>query len=256
MKGSLRVKPFPRPKIERLGRPKYMTLVAGFKCKDGLLVCADMEESFGATSKRQTGKMSRIDLWGECHVVVGGAGSSAAADLAAWRIWKGLGILKSGQEKPNEDHVLEVVSESLKTVHEKYIWPDLKHDHSISLVVGMMHGTDASLWATHDLIPRPENFYACVGSGADIATYFADRLHDYCSNEQELVRIATFIFKEAKEAGYGVGLGTEMWMLRKNGTPHHYSCSDVKQIEGSIPSFEATLDRFRETLIKFPEAGT
>jgi len=38
-------KPLPRQKPERLPERKAVTIIAGFKCSDGIVVCADTQET-------------------------------------------------------------------------------------------------------------------------------------------------------------------------------------------------------------------
>ena len=68
--------PRPFPKLKRLPRrPRPMTLIAAFRCRNnGILLCADREINDGI-SKREVEKIYRISLR-ECEIFIAGAGSS------------------------------------------------------------------------------------------------------------------------------------------------------------------------------------
>src|SRR5688572_4104412 len=79
MPHNLRHRPLPRkpdPEPARLRKRKRVTIIAAFQCSDGLLMCADSEQSvFGSDAKSQTQK---IDAFKSAYasVAIGGSGDS------------------------------------------------------------------------------------------------------------------------------------------------------------------------------------
>jgi hypothetical protein len=49
--------PFPRPNPKRLPERKVVTIVAGFKFQEGVVICADTQETVGNVIKRQAPKL-------------------------------------------------------------------------------------------------------------------------------------------------------------------------------------------------------
>jgi 20S proteasome alpha/beta subunit len=219
--------------------PKRMTLVAGFICRDGLLICADMEEVSGISSRRVS-KLFFREAQGAWNFVVTGAGSAAVMDNAIKKLWP---AAKSKVPKYDETNMEDALSGVLKTVYKKYVWPDTRADHSISLILGYSdaRGLQQSLWVTHDLVPMPIARHVCAGIGEDLANYLADQLWHPFFSEQQAVRVAAFIFKEVKDHVGGVGQGTEMWMLGKAGSKNFYDRTHVEVLEKSLPSFGRTI---------------
>ena len=223
-----------------------MTLVAGFTCRDGILVCADMEEVGIGASKRKINKLFQRTIGGvpqqaDTHIVFTGAGSSAVIDNAIKRIDD---AIAKGQDISNENAVQNLIDSTLVTVYEKYVWPNQRVDHDIKMIVGYSHGFDQRIWITHDIVTMPEARYVCAGIGEDLANYFADRLYNPHYSEQQMVRLATLIFKEVKANVSGVGQGTQMWMLRKNGKAQFYNWQEIVMVEKSLPPFESTLLKY------------
>ena len=224
-----------------------MTLIAGFNCRDGLLVCADMEEVGVGASKRKINKLFFRDIGG-CKIVFTGAGSSAVIDNAIKRMDD---EIRNGRAISGDSEVQDLVDSTLLTVYEKYVWPNLHVDHSINLLVGYSPpGTlTENLWITHDIVTTPEVRYVCAGIGQDLANYFADRLYHPHYSEQQMVRLATFIFRQVKQNISGVGQGTQMWMLRKGGDAKFYNYTEIEVLENGLPSFEVNLLDYSKVLL-------
>jgi 20S proteasome alpha/beta subunit len=237
------IKPFPR---FRSRVPKRMTLVAGFQCRDGLLICADMEEVSGSSSRRIS-KLIYREAIGISTLVITGAGSGPVIDNAVDRIWS------AATKKPfayDAQKMQDLITRVLTTVHKKYIWPDPRTDHSVSLIIGYSDptGMHQALWVTHDLVPMPEVKFVCAGVGEDLAKYWADKLWDPYYSEAQAVRVASFIFREVKSNVRDVGQGTEFWMLRKGGDKKKYSYQEVEVYENGLPSFQWNVLQHRRHL--------
>lgn len=56
-----------------------MTIIAGFNCSDGVLLCSDTEETLSETSKNQIRKVPYFRV-GKATLAIGGAGDGALAD--------------------------------------------------------------------------------------------------------------------------------------------------------------------------------
>lgn len=79
----------PRPKPSRLGKRKRVTIIAAFQCSDGLLMCADSEQTISVESKSQTRKIfaSRYDFG---SVAIGGAGDASLIEYVQQRLHRDL----------------------------------------------------------------------------------------------------------------------------------------------------------------------
>src|SRR6266481_1251811 len=69
-----------RPPFDaRLQRWKRVTIIAGFQCQEGILLCSDTEESISETSKSQVRKVPYFRI-GKMVVAIGGAGDAVLID--------------------------------------------------------------------------------------------------------------------------------------------------------------------------------
>jgi 20S proteasome alpha/beta subunit len=223
-----------------------MTLVAGFCGRDGILICADMEEVGVGASKRKINKLFCRTMGGVPQqtatcIVFTGAGSSAVIDNAIKRVDD---AIARGSDISNENAAQDLIDSTLMSVYNKYVWPNQRVDHDIKLIVGYSHGFEQRLWITHDIVTMPEVRFVCAGIGEDLANYLADRLYHPQYSEPQIVRLAAFIFKEVKANVSGVGQGTQMWMLRKDGKTQFYDWREIEMVERSLPPFETTLLKY------------
>lgn len=219
---------------------RQMTLIAGFQCRDGLLMCADMEEG-SAASKRTINKLFYRSYGTDYRLLLTGAGSSAVIDNAIERTDDGI---KGGVDATNAAAIQDLIDSVLRSVYEKYVWPNLHTDHSIRLLIAHAAPMKQQLWVTTDIVTAPEVRYACAGIGEDLANYFADRLYHPHYSEQQMVRLATLIFKEVKRNVVGVGQGTQMWMLRDIGPDQFYPAHQIQVIEDGLPPLENMLREY------------
>jgi 20S proteasome alpha/beta subunit len=229
-----------------------MTLVAGFFCRDGLLMCADMEETT-ATSKRKLNKLfyRGINDW---QIVFTGAGSAVVIDNAIKRL-DDL-IKEQGGTNFGESWIEGLINDVLYEVHENYVWKSQQVDHRVSLLIGYSEGASSltdlksqpfkqRLWVTDDIVPAPEVKYVCKGIGQDLANFFADRLYHPFYSAEQAAKLAAFIFKEVKQNVSGVGQGTTMWLLPKfGGQAKAYSDHTIAEIEKTLPDFDTTLKEY------------
>jgi hypothetical protein len=218
-----------------------MTAIAGFHCADGLLVCADMEESSGY-SKRSVRKLYHAqfgagnEAW---EIVIGGAGSAIIIDNVIGR----LGGLFARIVPPVGRRVGQAIEEVLLAVHKRYIWPNKSTNHEFRLLIGLSPRTsipkEQRFITTVDIVPAVEHqaSHVSIGVGADMVNYFADRLFTESMASQEAIQLATFIFREVKEAVSDCGKKTEMWFLPNDGVSPgvHIDPKQIEELENLLP---------------------
>jgi hypothetical protein len=105
-----------------------------------------------------------------------------------------------------------------------------------------------ALWTTDDVVSAPEVRFACRGTGQELAEFLADKIWHAGRFEQQMVPIATFIFQEVQDHVPHVGLGTEMWSLRKDGSHKKYDKSEVGLIDKWLPDFDGAIEKFAQDL--------
>src|SRR2546422_949289 len=165
------------PQVRRLLGRKRMTIIAAFCCRDGLLMCADREESGERGGTRAVDKLFYSNYGGDWPIVIGGAGESAIIDNCVQRLRGEFSGLVSGGAFGYQS-ARNAIDHALLEVHQKYVWPSVGYeDHSFQLLIGMTHPSEEFLITTSGIVPSPSYTRSAIGLGADMALYFADRMY-------------------------------------------------------------------------------
>src|SRR5439155_9674096 len=80
---------YPKPKPLRLHRRKRVTIIAGFQCTDGTMLCADSEQTSTTYTKSQIRKTRLFHVMGT-NLAIGGAGDGSLVDYAVQDLVKHL----------------------------------------------------------------------------------------------------------------------------------------------------------------------
>jgi 20S proteasome alpha/beta subunit len=228
-----------------------MTLIAAFRCKDGILLAADREE-VTATAKRSVSKLRILSL-GRLNVFAASAGNAATADLALAELSRAL----DAKDPTSADECEEIIRNSVTKVYRENIWknPDRDRDEmDFSLVIAASDTKKEQqfLYRTAGIVPQPIQDYVCVGCGEDLANYFADRLYIARMSQSELTLLAAFIFREAKESVRHVGLGTDKMFIFESGGAGSM-IGDMNTLERDLPSFEDAIKKFWKDTALLPQ---
>ena len=222
-----------------------MTLVAGFRCHEGIVMLSDMEETTsGFIAKRRVDKLRPVDYFAEWMTVIGGSGDSAVVDNAT----QDLATRLSSIRLFDKVRVQAAIDETLKLAHDKYIDPDPRSE-GVSLIIGITEKQGFHLYSTQRRTPQPQNEFAAIGYGADLATYFADRMHSYWLSLDHVVKIAAFVAGEVEGSVRYCGQGGQILVFPQGGTISGTIKSyDTHRIAEELPGFEDMLIEFSQKL--------
>src|SRR6266852_5046288 len=106
----------PRSKPKRLPRSKRVTIAAGFYCTDGLVLCADTQETITGYSKVNTQKMTQLET-PFFNMVFTGAGDSGLIDMTVQLMDQAL----TPKELSGAWEIEETLRESLVDTFNRYI---------------------------------------------------------------------------------------------------------------------------------------
>jgi 20S proteasome alpha/beta subunit len=232
-----------------------MTIVAGFYCRNNILLCADREESSG-TSKKVVEKLQTVlaDPW---VMTIASAGSGPACDLAVKRLGEEFFRIFSNQQfdvsaldARHEQGIVDVLTK----LHADHIWNNPKTDHRMRLIIGISF-TELKkqyLYMTEDNIPQPIKTYCCAGYGEDLCTYFAERLYKRALTSDEMILLAALIFREVNSSVQFCGKGTDMMLLRPGELALTILPEGVEAIQRTIPPFEKVMSKFWKSTKSLP----
>ena len=117
-----------------------MTIGVGFFCKEGVVIGADAQESYGGDNLAYVEKVETFRTQ-FCSVVVAGAGITYFIKHAIRTIF---GAIAGGTASDVMELSIEI-DDSMQTLYKREfrIYPCKKEDKSISLLVGIKYGSDS-----------------------------------------------------------------------------------------------------------------
>jgi 20S proteasome alpha/beta subunit len=241
----------PRPVSKR----KDVTIVAGFNYKNGILICGDREESRGA-SKTAVEKVVTIHA-DPFNLTVATAGSSAVGELALRRLRETF-FRQWFSSNQNVSFILDkheqIIIDVLTKIHEDHVWNNPVTDHRIQLIIGIsfreLHRQ--LLYLTQDNILQLTDRYCCAGYGEDLCIYFAEHLYRKELTKDEMILLASFIFREVNATRQFCGKGTDMALLRSGELGLHIHPVGVESIQRNIPEFPKVMAAFWDNLKGLP----
>ena len=234
-----------------------MTLIAGLRCSTGgVLICADREEST-SSSKRSVEKILRIALRQAVFVIAGAGCSSILANTFA----RLADALKAADEENGNDLFKthqDIINAVLRSIYGEFVWGQHEEEErKISLIISAAFRSPHSipvLYGTDDDILYPEQLCAYAGIGEDLAYYFSDKLYHHTLTPKEVAFLAAFIFREVSRSVTGVGLGTDMRLLKeKNLAVVEIPVNKVKEIEDVVPSVADAIIKAWNNGVQIPD---
>ncbi|MEO8500478.1 MAG: hypothetical protein ABI565_06150 [Vicinamibacteria bacterium] len=193
---------------------KYMTLIAGVLCPDGIVLAADSEVTYGDTLKVQAGKLFCSD--GKPYdLLIGGSGHGDYIDQFRGDFMRAVGELAN----PSIDSVRGVLKSELRSMYEDTIFsmystndPDRPR---IQLIVGFIApNKERCIWKTQELAVSEVQDFAFIGSGWTVAHHIAKKLLSDGQPVAIVHHMAYQILLEAQVHSPGVGGDIEVWSYK------------------------------------------
>lgn len=206
-----------------------MTIVAGFHCSDGIVLCADTQENVGDYIKRNVSKIeARPRLLGMRNqipcAVFAGAGDGDFIDYIVEKLWAAMepkgGDLKAMIEAAEDELISQY--QRLVPVH-----PNGMPDASFLIAVWAAPREMSLLKINGPIVKRDVDFDA-IGFGDILVTYIASRLLHIKTFLDEAVPVSIYMVDEAKQHVTECGGETHVVTLDEEGKFRRYSQDAIK----------------------------
>lgn len=199
-------------------------MIAGFKCQDGVVVCADTQETLGSAKRNvpkleftkgptwsaEQGEMINHDL----ALALCGAGHGPFVDKIASRAWDAL------RDVADIDEASDAVESMIKRTYQEFsqIYQPGSFPEA-ELIYGITIGGQSRLFQAYGPLVL-EKSYASSGIGHYLADFLAERMgangeHGWRTIRQ-CVAVAAFILSQAKEHVEGCGGNSHIAVLRES----------------------------------------
>ncbi len=215
---------YPKPlqsKPKRLSERNAVTIIAGFKCEEGVVVCADTQETLG-TAKRSVPKLrfepcdhktENEDHYSNLAVAFCGAGDGPFIDKLVSESWR------VASQQTDLASVCTAIEDSIVRQYMKFgkiyqvgMCPE------VQLIYGVKMDGGSRLFTATGPIVNEKHEYDSGGQGHYMADFLASKMHYIQLNIRQCAILAAYILHEAKDHVDGCGGDSQIAVLRNKGT--------------------------------------
>jgi 20S proteasome alpha/beta subunit len=204
----------PTPKIEPK-RAKAMTIAAAFKFKDGILLCADTEQTQGELKYAES-KLIYANLQPSFSVVFAIAGSVRYATMAVQEI-----IADLKQSDADHETAEVVIKARISKIYNELLYPHPRVGYSDSpffdLLIGIQAEGTTRLLACSESSVSEIFGYECFGIGLTLAKYLIKPLYHEDMHQHSIEMLATRVLVHVKDNVAYCGKDSEFVILRNSG---------------------------------------
>lgn len=219
------IRPFPKPQLfsKWFSGRKVVTIAAGFVCKDGIVLCADSQETVNDYLKVSVPKVEirpagRIASRKGLFAVFVGAGHAALIDKLIDEMWEAAERLRGGfretvaaMKKANRDYYKEL----------KEVFRDRDPEYPrVEIIFAVSLKREVALFkATGPVINRVRN-YEVAGIGDILARYICDRgarIHEMTVSRA--IIISLYILNQTESYVEGCGGQGQIVIVRRGQQP-------------------------------------
>lgn len=195
-----------------------MTIVAGFKCKDGIVLCADTQETIEHT-KIQTPKLrfeprdeENYDGTDELMTVFAGAGQGPFIDKLIDRAWEDV------QLATNFDEACDEAEKSIKLTYKEYgqIFQNGYCPYA-ELIYGIKMNGKSALFRADGAVVNEKKEYTAGGTGLYLSNFLCSRMYSRNFTIPQAIILASYVLFQAIEHLDGCGGEQHIAVLRNNG---------------------------------------
>jgi hypothetical protein len=216
------LKPLSLQKSKRLPERKAVTIIAGFSCPEGVVVCADTQETVEGISKKHVTKVKVEPSFMKLHelvtgsnlaVVFAGSGEGPFTDMLTRKVWDAA----KDASASTLTEVCEEMEDEIKEVYREYkdIFPRGECP-DVELIYGLKMNGESRLFYARGPVVNQVDKYCSGGIGYYMADFLASRMPNTPTLHQAVI-LAAYILFQAKEHVDGCGGESHIGILRNNG---------------------------------------
>jgi 20S proteasome alpha/beta subunit len=225
-----------------------MTIAAGFVCADGIVLCADTQETTGYT-KNNTEKIRHWKDDGLC-IAITGAGDAELIETVGERIQHALVWEYSPKEIRWTDQVRDIIQQEISSAFERYIAPYAAFPRDdwpgcdlliVVTVKNEVNNYECLFKASGTTVRQIEFGGDCVGSGLILAKSLMERFCSSFMDLDELVLAMCYVMFQTKKWVEGCGGNTDLIVSSfSRDLFGGISSRDIESLEEQFESCEIT----------------
>jgi hypothetical protein len=223
-----------------------VTIAAGFRCNEGIVLCADTQETISGYIKGYSGKIV-THFFGAGHVSIAGSGTTDYIKMANDKLVENLSGLNDFKS------IKDQVENNLITFFDVHLsrwagFPDNERPNIELLLAisaysggfGLFHWSGTAFHQTHG---------KAIGAGILLAN---SMMQEYCGGNLtlgELTNLAIFVLHKVKNNVDACGGNTHMVLIKKDGEFGYVDDKFLKKVEARVQKLEAaSIKRLRKSI--------
>lgn len=228
---------------------KPVTIAAGFRYRNGILLLADTQHTYRQWMKLSKSKIVELKFPGQkAKIGVAIAGSVDFAIMATEKLEKKLKSIDITHEV-----IGDKIEEVLLDIYDRHIHPfNLGNECGFDLLVAMW--TDAeglALLNTSGTAITEIKEYGMIGIGLYLAQFLASTYDRHSMERDEVFTFAVDVFRKVKTHVDGCGGLTNVFLLEQDGESGYYPETDVENIEQFTKDFDQAVQGLRTAVSDF-----
>ena len=193
-----------------------MTIGAGFRCTDGLVICVDQEYTEGGLLKF-TGSKMQVYEGLSCKCVLTFSGDRDFATMGMDNM-----IEKIHRSNETSAEIRAIIAGEIQQLHKKHIYRHPGYRDGIGPEVSYLVGVwteqqQTDLWSTSRTTLTPVETWQPIGVGHYLAAYIGGTLFDDFLSVREAALLGSYLLSEAKEHVPGCGGKSMIVTITKDG---------------------------------------
>jgi hypothetical protein len=224
-----------------------VTLIAAFQCDEGIVLCADSQETIDIPERGSyrvsVNKLEQRDA-GNYEVIVGGAGDGALVDNFVDRLVE---LIDKWRSEYQESKVLSTIRRFVRDYYKTDVALSPAHpdDKKLGFVVCLRSKSTGQLllWRIEDLHVRSVSDLTLLGWEDLLYWREATRLYNLngviteMPSNSEAILLGVHLFSIAKETSNVISGDTKITVVRNDGI-HMLNPNDVKELETRVKAFD------------------
>jgi 20S proteasome alpha/beta subunit len=214
-----------------------VTIAAGFVCSDGVILCADTEETAGVGYVKVPLEKVRTLEDSDCTLAITGTGNSALLEMAMEQI-----IARVRDKSPHTlERTKKIISAVLLKLHKRQVryQPGNPEAKLLKLLIAvkprsepcsLLHTEGAAL---HEVSSR------CIFGGGSVVRMLADNLHHPALSLRQTVVIALYVLNMARESASAHGSASHMIAVKNDGKVIYQQLEENAAIERALEMVKA-----------------
>lgn len=219
-----------------------MSIVAAFSTGEGMILCADSEETVADYAKR---RVEKITLWGrksaEFHFAIAGAGAGHYADMLIFDLRNS--IFESFA-KYDPEKIIQFIQQKVADFYAMHSLPrgnEAPVEFLSVLVPNAGLGLPLLVHVTETAVNVVQHERRCIGIGSYLAEFILEHILSPYGGKHHLIAVAAYMLKEVRDNVVGCGKDSSIYFFGNDGSWENIS-------QEFLARFEQRTDEMNEVM--------